>query len=181
MVETQDNSQLELFSQSQDPSTVRNGSGKLALTLRIRRYEKTIVTVIALIFACIISFSLGVEKGKRALRTISSPLSAVSLKETAKPLPASQQVLPQQQTIARAKNIYAPAVGAYTIQVASFKSGALAQQEAQVLKKKGINPVILTSGSYTILCVGNFISKKEAQPVLSELQKKYRGCYIRRL
>jgi len=187
MTEAQGNAQFELFSQSKDPSVVRDGSGRLALTSRIRQYEKSIIIVIALIFACIASFSLGVEKGKRISKIINSPISVVSVKETPKPLSLRQQPLPQQQavpqqkTVVEEKKISAPSAGAYTIQVASFKSSSFAQKEAQVLKKKGINTVILSKGSYTILCAGNFTSKKEAQPMLSELQKRYQGCYIRRL
>ena len=184
MTENINNNQLELFSQNHDPSIVRDSVGRPTLTSRMRQYERVIIFTIALILACIISFSLGVEKGKRVSVIISEPIKVVAAKEAPKVVPSSQQIVikPQQPvTPVVERKVSAPTAGAYTIQVASFKSKALAQKEAQVLKKKGMNTVILTSGSYTILCVGNFTSKKEAQPVLSELQKRYQGCYIRRL
>ncbi|HTY45597.1 MAG TPA: SPOR domain-containing protein [Patescibacteria group bacterium] len=73
------------------------------------------------------------------------------------------------------------AVGTYTIQLGSFQSKEYAQLEANALRKRGLSPILLSQGSYTVLCVGKFVSKDAAQSLLSELTKQYRGCYIRRL
>ena len=65
MAEKQDYSQSELFS-SDDP----NGQAKAPVfrnpfSLQIRGYEKVMLLVMGLVLTGIVSFSLGVEKGKR--------------------------------------------------------------------------------------------------------------------
>jgi cell division septation protein DedD len=71
--------------------------------------------------------------------------------------------------------------GVYTIQVASFKGKSNAQKEADLLRKRGYKASFLNSGSYVILCVGNFPNKETAQALLPELSKYYKDCRIRRL
>jgi cell division protein FtsN len=100
-----------------------------------------------LVLLSIISFSLGVEKGKQ--------VALISNKNID---PAS-----------------------YTIQVGAFKNRALALRQAQVLARKGLAPLAFAKGSYIILCVGKFSNQESAQPLLTQLQRTYAGCRIRRL
>ncbi|MCX5706632.1 MAG: SPOR domain-containing protein, partial [Candidatus Omnitrophica bacterium] len=72
-------------------------------------------------------------------------------------------------------------INGYTIQVASFNNKSYALKEAEFLKKKGLVPLLFSNGNYIILCVGNFPNKETAQPLLSELNKRYPNCSIRRL
>lgn len=69
----------------------------------------------------------------------------------------------------------------YTIQVAAFKNKGLALKTAKLLTEEGISPMIFAKGDYIILCVGKFSNQESAQPLLSQLQRTYAGCRIRRL
>ncbi|MBI5144686.1 MAG: SPOR domain-containing protein [Candidatus Omnitrophica bacterium] len=156
-------SQLELFSTAAATSEIR---AQLPSTLRgfIRGYEKTLILAIAFIVISIISFSLGVEKGK----------NLVSLKKTNSQFDTAEekQVQPKEE-----KNI----LENYTVQLASYKGKVSVQREADRLKKKGFSPLVLNKGQYLVLCVGNFSDKQKAETVLSEFRKRYPDCRIRRL
>jgi len=69
----------------------------------------------------------------------------------------------------------------YTIQIASYLGKTAAQREMDVLKKQGLMPVVKSSGKYTVLCVGNFADMSTAKSLLTQLKRKYKDCYIRRL
>jgi len=64
MVEKQDYSQSELFSPGENSGQYKMRSSKSSFFLRIRGYEKVLLLVMGLVLTSIISFSLGVEKGK---------------------------------------------------------------------------------------------------------------------
>ncbi|MDD5108979.1 MAG: SPOR domain-containing protein [Candidatus Omnitrophica bacterium] len=148
MAENQDSQQSELFTQGSNTGGHYKGHlwHKLFF-LRIRVYEKIILLIMGLSLASIISFSIGVERGKRIVFT-----------ETNNAGPYT-----------------------YTIQVAAFKNRALALSHAQFLTKEVMAPMVFTKGSYVILCVGKFSNQESAQPLLTQLQKTYAGCRIRRL
>lgn len=82
---------------------------------------------------------------------------------------------------AQASPVVPVSVGSYTIQVGSYAQAQLALKESASLKKKGFNALLVRKGKYTILCVGTFTSKENAQSVLSKLKRTYGDCYIRRL
>ncbi|PIP19833.1 MAG: hypothetical protein COT38_04380 [Candidatus Omnitrophica bacterium CG08_land_8_20_14_0_20_41_16] len=229
-MEKQASHQLELFLQSQDnPELSIKHSEKNSFAARIWGYEKTILIIIALLITGIISFSLGVEKGKRmsvnpvrnttqtSLNTIASngvnQPALANLKgkspvghpaiggAIAKPTnqkavvwppiakPTNQKAVvwpPIAKPIKKVEPPKQPPVvltqqGPYTIQVASFKTNLYAQKEAELLKQRGFKALTLKRGKYIILCVGNFPNKETARPLLSELSKYYKSCYIRRL
>jgi hypothetical protein len=73
------------------------------------------------------------------------------------------------------------AAGAFTIQVATYSGKVTAQQEISDLRKQGMLPVLKPSGKYTVLCVGSFPDQATAKSLLTQLKRKYRDCYIRRL
>ncbi|MBU1727670.1 MAG: SPOR domain-containing protein [Candidatus Omnitrophica bacterium] len=184
-MENENNTQLELFSQENEPARAKRQAYGDSFFKRIRTYEKIILIIIGFIITGIISFSLGVEKGKRpvqktvavaaSIRPLNNKAVVMKQEPVRKPLPQPSQT-PQQSQITTTAN-----VEKYTIQLASFKTREFAQREAETLKKKGYTPIILPKGDYMILCVGNFNNKERASPLLSELKKRYQGCYIRRL
>ncbi|MFH0738692.1 MAG: SPOR domain-containing protein [Candidatus Omnitrophota bacterium] len=158
-------SQLELFSHSRGASAGSVLSQNFLS--RIWHYEKAILTIIGFIIVGIISFSFGVEKGRRTLISRDS----VVIKQTVQPIQrAPAQVIIQNQ-----------AEGVYTIQVASFQTRNLAQKEEQLLKNRGHQTLLLAKSGYIVLCVGKFSDKNTARAKLSELKKRYGDCYIRRL
>ena len=169
MREKQNSLQLELFSGSKDALDIKNPAANNSFLNFIWNYEKIILIIIGVITTSIISFSLGVEKGKR-----------LSMQKADSRLDMALSVIPKVEdqllTIKKEKSVYG-----YTIQLASYKTKTYAQKEARVLKGKGLLPLILSKGDYIILCVGHFSKKETAQPLLSELKKRYQGCYVRRL
>ncbi len=65
MVGKQDYSQSELFSPGENNGQYKPRLPKNHFFLRIRGYEKVMLLIMGLVLTSIISFSLGVEKGKR--------------------------------------------------------------------------------------------------------------------
>lgn len=182
MMERENYSQLELFSSVNTDNALQRRASKSLLS-RIRGYEKTILAVICLVITAVISFSLGVEKGKHiaALKTLRPELA-----NKIKALPALTKQATVQQN--NAEGIRAQSgeektipMQNYTIQLASYRSKQDADKEAVLLKKKGLAPLILPKGKFVIICVGNFSNKQTAQSLLLVLKKRYQDCFIRRL
>ena len=177
-MEKQSNPQLELFSQVSDSGRSGGREHNPFLT-RVRGYEKIILIIIVVLVTGIIAFSLGVERGKNIALTGRQDVPELAKEQNNSP--ASQVIVKREEAL---KQIAAPALqqpGAFTIQVASFKTRVNAQKEAEFLKRKGYTALIFNKGAYVILCVGNFPNKEAAQPLLSELNKRYESCIIRRL
>ncbi|MFA6349383.1 MAG: SPOR domain-containing protein [Candidatus Omnitrophota bacterium] len=192
-MEKQEHSQLDFFSQSQGEAGLSQPKPRIDLLGSMRSHEKKILLIISFLIVGAVSFSLGVEKGKRIaslapLKT--NPTFDIAKSNIARPavLPAKQQApAPKAQTaytriapLAAKTNI---TLQAYTVQIASYLSRNSAETEALAFRKRGLSPLIISKGKYTVLCVGNFSSRESAQLLLSELkkQKKYQDCTIRRL
>jgi hypothetical protein len=169
-MEKNNNSQLELFTQSRQYLDHRDMGSSFLNNLMV--HEKTVLIIIAIAIPSIISFSLGVEKGRRT--TQANINARLDLAKTDAPKPQPENNIAEET---RVKEY----IRSYTIQLASYKTKSLAQREAQSLKKNGLSPLVLLKGGYTILCVGNFSNKEAAQPLLSQFKKRYQDCYIRRL
>lgn len=205
-MENQNYSQLELFSSNSTSSLPQKNNSVLKL---LRAYEKTIFLIIAFSLTAIASFTLGVEKGKKisALRSAATfDLAALKPKEeviaptvlinkqeytttsqTLKNTPIVNAALINQppliQSVSNKKIDLARSQGnqKYTIQIASYSSKSQAQKEMQALKKKGLNPIIISKGKYSIICLGSYTDKKNAESMLVQLKKRYQDCIIRRL
>ncbi len=164
-MEKQNNSQFELFSESGVSARISGHKADRTFLAYIHYYEKTLLVIIGIVVTCIISFSLGIERGKSLSMSSSIPIEHV------------QQIKAREETV---KEPETPEKEHYIIQLASYKTRTYAEREAELLRKKGLAPLILNKGSYTVLYVGNFPSRKTAQSLLSELKKRYNDCYIRR-
>lgn len=168
MMEKNSGHQFELFSDSQDDTRLSTrGQEKNHFSKYIWGYEKAILIIIAILVTGIVSFSMGVEKGRRGV-SINQPLQA------AQPLTINPEVEKEPAPLAISGS-------GYTVQVASFRTNSYAQKEVALLKKRGYKAVTLNKGEHIILCVGNFPEKEEAQALLSELSRYYKDCRIRRL
>jgi hypothetical protein len=186
-------SQLELFAQ---PKTSFDLPGSQnSFLARVQHHEKTVLLIVGFIVTGVISFSLGVEKGKG----ISAARAAVNfdiaqnqkiqipvVKPAIKPpqTPPPRRILESKlQPIVVADKIK-PAVivqKSYTIQVASYQTNRSAKRETESLKKAGLTPLTLPKGKYIIVCVGNFADMQLAKPILTQLKRRYRDCFVRRL
>ncbi len=164
-------------------------------------YEKVIIISIAFLLCAVVSFSFGVERGKRIARA-SGYLNLETA--SANPVPADMAVsAPAVETkpalpVQKASSINTPEkvvvklpvtgnrlqekdIGRYTIQVAAYKDRKNAQREAEVLRKSGLEVKLLVKGNYSVLYAGNFANREKAQMAMGKLEKKYKGCIIRRL
>ncbi len=162
-------SQLELFElqQYQSDSSTKSGYRPKFLSF-IKVYEKVILIIITFFIASLISFSLGVEKGKRlAGQTQLKKFEAKQILLTER---LSEDKLEGKKDISK-----------YTIQVATFKTEVYAQREVKRLEEKGVEASIVPRGDFVSVCVGNFSEKQEARVALKQLKKTYQDCFIRRL
>lgn len=166
--------------------------------------ENLVILAIAGIMCLLLSFSIGVERGKRVslpqraepktvlsepsvVNVVQSPLQAESVSQEATrkisvPLPdVSTQALKKDQESPRKADKDVPA-GSFTVQVASYKTEKVADREAESLKKKGYRDVyVVPKGAYVIVCVGNFSSKSDAKAYTSKLKNRYADTVVRRL
>jgi len=173
MIEGYDNYQLELFNEPKG-SFPKRPSGSRFFNF-LHRHEKKFLIVIGIAVSCMISFSLGVKRGRK----LSVPKSSVSFDLAEKKIEIQKNPeLNQQQKQPVITNDDAQG---YTVQLASYKAKKFADREAEVLKKKGLMPLVLYKGDYVILCAGKFSDKEEARGSMAKLKKEYKDCYLRRL
>ncbi|MDP2938883.1 MAG: SPOR domain-containing protein [Candidatus Omnitrophota bacterium] len=175
--------QFELFSNANDASSsrgVKRGYSFFSVNLTL---DNIVLIAICCLMLIVLSFSLGVEKGRRHYRKQSGFDSPVKL-------PATEKNAVFKPTAAEIKNIpiekkqlekSLSLVKRYTIQVATFEKQFSVQSEARELKKMGYEILIIPSGKYSQICVGRFPTRKEAEDFKRNLQKKYDDCYVRRL
>lgn len=175
-MEKEDYSQLELFSQAKNYTQGRPLNN--LFFGYFWKHEKIIIMIIGGLFVSIISFSLGVEKGKKLamLTTNNQMTAAVKIKQAATP-PAAEQQKQEAGEKPQPKDLELN----YTIQLASYQTKTAARKEAQALEKKGFSPLVLAKGKYTVLCVGRFANENKARIMLTELKKRYKDCLLRRL
>ncbi len=173
--------QLELFSQGNDRKQENTYTSKAFLRY-ISRYEKAVLIIIGFVITGIASFSFGVEKGKNysTLKTDSQLDIAVKPKPSL-PQEPPKQVTKEEQYQPIKKDDGPESIQNYTIQVASFSNKINAQKEADILKRKGLSPVVVSKGKFSIVCVGNFPKREEAESLLPKFKKQYQDCRIRRL
>ena len=171
--------QLELFSQIKNYNQRKTGEPNPFWSF-IWDYEKMIFIIIGFIVTGIVSFSLGVEKGKKNVATkMQLPTQKQEAPVKIQPQKDKQIIIQNQpEQLAVRVDILKPN---YTIQIASYQTKTYAQKEAELLRKKGFLPLVLPKGRYTIVCVGNFSNQNLAKSLLSELKKRYQDCFIRRL
>jgi len=175
------NHQLELFSQTKGRNQTKTGASKLFISY-ISKYEKAILIIIGFVITGIASFSLGVEKGKNfILLKTDSHLDIAVLPKPSSTVSTPKQITKDQQYQSKEKDELKEYIQNYTIQVASFLKRVNARKEADTLKRKGLSPLVLSKGKFSIVCVGNFSKRKEAESLLPKLRKRYQDCLIRRL
>ncbi len=163
----QDRQERDLFGQSQvSDRKIRKKTKillpnlKKSLTLS---YEHVIFIAIGLAMACIICFSLGVEKGRRDTRETRD-----KRQET------------RSEKIAVVESRAATEENKYVIQLAAFKARGAAEQGREKLRKLGHKADIKRSGDYYQLYIGGFSKKKHAEQLEKKLKKTYKDCYVKK-
>jgi hypothetical protein len=140
-------------------------------------YEILIMALIGVVLVASIIFALGVERG-RSLNSseVEMPVPIQPVVAAPDPEPAAPVVLAPKP----AEAVKPAADKPYTIQVALYKTRELADRENSRIKGMGYSTDIIKKGSYYILCVGSFVSKDAAKQTFATLEKKYKGCLIRK-
>jgi cell division septation protein DedD len=173
--------------------------------------DKALILSIAVIVTMVISFSLGVERGKGVVQRKVVPRLTVQ-----KDNPVKQEIVEPEDPVKVNTQLehvpvdtYDPLIagisaevnagpmdhevvhveqnpqeflsGVYTVQVASFKQEKYAREEATALEKKGYESIVVPKGNYSIVCVGKFDKHDQAKKYSVKLKNKYRDCLVRRL
>lgn len=173
--------QLELFSQGQKGQLESKPQREKKFSFNyIANYEKIILVIISLVITGVVSFSLGIEKGKTLARRNNWQTIATG-KTPARSEIEKPEVKTEGQDISKPPAAKETFQYYYTIQLASYQNKTSAEKEARELKKKGLLPLVQPKGRYTVLCVGNFSDKELAKTLHSQLKKRYQDCFIRRL
>lgn len=154
------------------------------------------LTGLAIVLLLILSFSLGVEKGRK---TAYYHLAEKKDQELAQKLPETEAIEKEgsedvkeleKNTLGKdiidssdTKTVDEAGIekGKYYIQVASFIKDEAAKREAKNLESAGYSALVLKKGKYMAVYVGGFESSQEARKRLKILNKKYKDCIVRRL
>ncbi|NQU95847.1 MAG: SPOR domain-containing protein [Candidatus Omnitrophica bacterium] len=144
--------------------------------------ENAVFTVIIVVMCIIVAFALGVERGKRftSLETreesavfkeaVTTPQIKLSPIEIGKPEAKEPVTAPKA----------ASAPGLYTIQLISYKQESIAEAEKNKLLNKNVNAYIIRSGNWYQVCAGGYGTMEKAKAALLELEKEYKGSFIRK-
>ncbi|UCD15595.1 MAG: SPOR domain-containing protein [Candidatus Omnitrophota bacterium] len=155
-----------------------------------------LLVVVVLLF--VLAFSLGVERGRKvASRKIEDDkfnLEAVNLAQDNAALDLEysrwedkKQAVKESKKIALVDKKAPQDKGAssvnkqYIIQIATYLKEKIALEEAEKLKEKEYQVSVSKKGDYTVLFVGEFQKREEAQKTMQSLRKRYKDCFIRRL
>ena len=138
--------------------------------------ENIVFTAIIVILFVIVSFALGVERGRKltvkhvaSVKTESTFIEEKLLPEK-KELPAEEKPVVNKVLDKR-----------YTVQLVSFKEEKIAEKEKAKLLKMGIDAFIVRSGSWYQLCAGGYSNMKEAEKAKKQFTKDYKGCFIKKV
>ena len=201
-----DNTQKELFEFAAPPKKQSNGFGRIFqktdFTVSIGA-EKLVFVLIGIIMLVVVSFALGVERGKaisaKAAETAGAPAQAsaqapaanapVQQAVQAKKAAAVTNIAPKEKTreAAAAKTVTDPVQAQnagdknkpYTIVAAAFYKEAFAIKEVSRLKGIGLESFVYYSEPYYLACAGSFTSKDSAQKTLAKVRQLHRDAYVR--
>ncbi len=168
-----DTYQLEMFTDSRSAQGSISG-GKNPLHLKnslifkkMQESQKFIFLIIINILISVIAFSLGVEKGKNNSASMPQTVFAIQKNNI--------------NSVKEENPIILKPAEKYTIQVASILKTANASREIGNLKSKGLSAYSAIKGKYTVIYVGTFPAKTDAEIYLKKIKPSYPDCQIRRL
>ena len=147
-----------------------------------------LAAILIILFGCG-TFFLGVLRGKTL-----GGYSVAPRVRVVSPAGRPQTMAPRAAAPAGTRLVTAPAPSAaapapavrtlitkpYMIQLASYKSARDAEAQAQQIRKAGYLAGCSPSGAYTVLWVGQYGSKAEADKDLAFFRSKYKGAFLRR-
>ncbi|MFH1799791.1 MAG: SPOR domain-containing protein [Candidatus Omnitrophota bacterium] len=157
---------------------------KTFITLRL---DQTIGLTLVLLMIYVLSFSWGVEKGKKSLEgqgvrsvpteVVSPEASQTVVASVSKtPLPTMvDRSVPKEIpiTVAELPKPVAKVVkpeGKYTIQHVTYITQAAADREIQKLSQKGYHSFVIPSGKHLQVCIEGFQTHQDASKMLKQLR-----------
>lgn len=157
--------------------------------------DTLVMVSVVMVLLLVITFSLGVEKGRRiaypSLERIiakEANVGQANNKAEADNVDTTGVMLPQPSEIESSPSgiFNQPVVdeeiqNRYLIQVASFMKEKIARQEAKTLEDDGYPVEIAKKGKFVVIFVGDFSDRQQAQKNMETLKKRYKDCFIRRL
>jgi len=165
----QDKSEKDLFDQFQvGGKKIRKKTRILLPQLKKSlslSYENAIFLIIGFTMACIVCFSLGVEKGRQD----------AGITENREQGTGNRYTQIEQQTRQQANEIQ----NKYAIQLAAFRKKGPAEDILTKLRSEGYIANIKRSGDYYQIFIGGLEKKREAERLLKRLKGEYKDCYIK--
>jgi len=167
--------------------------------------EQIFITLIVLVILFVMVFMMGVLRGKSihnkngatVVRTF-EPTSRPGLPVvqsgntvTARPVPTAgvpsrNPATPTQTAVLTPKSSALQPFAnnpakPYTIQVVTYRSEDRALKEVSQLQAKGYQPKMITKNGYSVVCVGQYANRGEADKDLRSLRSRYKDCYLRKI
>ncbi|MDD5352286.1 MAG: SPOR domain-containing protein [Candidatus Omnitrophica bacterium] len=184
--------QLEIFNlgtkAKREPFSPRETSEQ---TTTLKFPTQLCIKIACLMILLIISFALGIERGKILAKNQVMPRLIVTTKtqETTKETAIKREEVVKQPVLNPPVENTAKKVkdgnlmsSNYIIQVATYKkNSSFIKKEASKLQQKGYNTVLIGSGEYMQVCAGKFTNKKDATEHLNKLKQTYKDCFIRKI
>lgn len=140
-------------------------------------FEKIVFFLIGAVIIIAIAFCLGVERGKyvagipRPVAPASAPIKQL-IPVALKPQPATNVTTKVPASLRKSV--------IYTIRIASYTNKKSAAGETAKLRQTGFPAYVKASGSFYMICVGDYLDKNQADSALLALKKKYgKDIYIK--
>lgn len=152
--------------------------GRLTFTLS---YENIAFCGIALVIAFVVSFALGVEKGRRSAVLVLPSVNEIQQKPLNEIQSKIRPSVQDSKSISEVAKMPSPAISEnYTIQLVTYTSANMARQIGEELKAKGYSPFVIVSGKYYQVCNGSYVSRSEAEKNLPVFKKTYKDSFVRK-
>ncbi len=169
------NRQLYLFSHNKNNE---KGSNRPKVILPL---DTLILLSVITILLFTLSFSMGVEKGKKVIlseketsKEIANPAQFKGTTTTkSEKIKKNIKVIKQPKEKIKEKE-------RYHVQVASFKKENSALREVKSLENKGYPVTIIKKGDYVVIYVGGFENEGEAKSNFIDLRKRYKDCIFKK-
>lgn len=136
-----------------------------------------IFLIIGIVFAIIIAFAFGMERGKRAYRG-AEPKAPVTKILSSNIKEASKPIIPDLQKMSYEKKQTDSLP--FTIQIMAYNDKSLAVKKAKEIKNSGIDVFIIKTGKIYKICSGSYASALSAQEDMKRLSRAYKGSFIKK-
>lgn len=143
-------------------------------------YEDLVLAGVGALMLTVLSFCLGVERGKRLAEAPARPAVPIMEPVVVPAMPAPP--MPPGLVVPKlGGGVSTPAAGRYAVQVASFLDRPAADAANAKLIQRGFQATIVTKGKYLVLYAEGFATYAGAADAVNRLRGTYRDCFVRKL